>query len=110
MPIIIKYNQPPAKEREKKVTILDAPGVEVGQAVEWKVGNIAATITERDRAEICRALGVKQVKTAKCLTVKQMMNTKTCAQIIAYFKGRRGWSASWITKVHAALSAARGGV
>ena len=108
MPIIIKYNQPPAKEREKKITILDAPGVDVGRAVEWKVGNIAATITERDRAEICRALCVKQIKTAKCLTVKQMMSTKTCAQIITYFKGRRGWSESWITKVHAALSKAKG--
>lgn len=108
MPIIARFDKPAPKEREKKITILDAPGVAVGMGIEWKVGNIPNEITERDRIEVCKALGVKQIKKAKCLLIKQMMITHTCAQIVAHFKGRRGWSESWITKVHSALSKPKG--
>jgi len=91
--------KPPAPK-----SLTDAHGVVEGNGIAWQHGNAPTTLTGAEKKEICRALGVKQVKEAKALMIKRYMVTKSCAQIVAAFKGRKGWSESYITKVHSALS------
>mgnify|MGYP003440106844 FL=1 len=85
-------------------SLTDAHGVVEGNGISWQHGNAPTTLTGAEKKEICRALGVKQVKEAKALMIKRYMVTKSCAQIVAAFNGRKGWSESYITKVHSALS------
>lgn len=92
------------RETPREKSLLNAAGVQVGQAIEWAHGNMPSSLTERERRNICAALGVKKINEPRCLEIKRCMATMTCARIVKHFKGRRGFSESWITKVHAALS------
>lgn len=94
--------------REKRVALSDVPGVAVGGSIEWAHGNVPTELTDRERSAICEALGTKKINEPRCIQMKKMFLTLTCAQIAERMKGRRGWSYSALTKVHAALSAAKG--
>lgn len=92
----------------KKSTLFDAPGAEVGHAVEWSVGNLADALTEREIELIRLETGVKEVNTARALAVKRLMPTHSIAQIAKSFRGRKGYGQRTIAGLHAALSKAKG--
>jgi hypothetical protein len=92
----------------QKNSLLDAVGLKVGQAIVWEHGNVPESLTERERRLICQRLNVKRINEARCLQIKRLSATLSCAKIVEKFKGKRGYSESYITKVHAALSAAKG--
>lgn len=100
----------PGKEsiQEKRVALSDVPGVAVGKSIVWEHGNVPTKLTGRERDAICEALGTKKINEPRCIQMKKMFLTLTCAQIAQKMKGRKGWSYSTLTKVHAALSAAKG--
>ena len=96
------------RPQPQKNSLLDAVGLNVGQAIVWEHGNMPESLTERERRLICQRLNVKRINEARCLQIKRMSATMTCAKIVEQFRGKRGYSESFITKVHAALSAAKG--
>ena len=107
---VVTYHHAPAKKKaeEKKLTILDAPGVEAGKAIEWKVGNLenCNTLTPAEVAAIKKKTGCKTVKTFRALEIKRMMRTRTDAQIAKALR----CSERTVWGIRAALSACRGGV
>lgn len=105
-------NAPAAKERPApKVTILDAPGIEVGKAIEWSVGNAASGLTARERALILEKTGAKKMTGAqevRALAVKNLMTTNSITQIARRFRGRKGYGLRTVAAIHAAISQAKG--
>jgi hypothetical protein len=105
MKLQITHN-PKAKAAEKHApkSLIDAPAVVTeqtgGMVVVWGEG--APTGLTSDEIEAVRKAGHRLFKGE---AVKALMGHKTCAQIVAHFKGRRGYSASTIRHIHAALSA-----
>lgn len=65
-----------------------------------------ATPTTLTEAEIkaVRAAGFRPFKGE---AIKALMGHKSCAEIVRHFKGRRGFSASTVRHIHAALAASR---
>lgn len=84
------------------------PGVQKGGAIVWAHGNAAEYLSNAERAALLECCGWKDVHEGKALRVKELMPSKTCAQIIAHFRGRKGWKESTIKNIHRALSRAAG--
>ena len=76
--------------------VTEQPG---GIVVEWGTDTPAA-LTEAEIKAV-RAAGFRPFKAE---AVKALMGHKTCAEIVRHFKGRRGFSASTVRHIHAALS------
>jgi len=101
--------RPPAQHKKSLIEAYGISVVEDGvQRVVWNHGNMPAELTEREKVEIKRMLGVKSINDPRCLEIKRMAVTMTAPQIVKAAKGRRGWSKSMVTKVLAALSRAKG--
>lgn len=107
-----KYTEEVRKERPgPKPTILDAPGIQMGKAIEWSVGNTSSELTAREKALILQKTGLKKLTGAqmiRALNVKNMMPTNSISQIARRFKGRKGYGLRTIAAIHAALSEAKG--
>lgn len=103
-----KEQPAPRPEPVKKQSLLTIDGIEVGQSIVWDTGAIPDRLTDAERREICKRLGVKRVNEARCLQIKRCAATMSVNRIVRLFKGRTGFSESTIQKVHAALSAAKG--
>lgn len=97
--------QPKAQPR-RVPTLADAPGVVVngGLTIEWAATNQGANLTPQELDAVRRETGAKSVNTVKILQIKALMRTKTCAQIVAHFRGRKGYRERTIKRYHAALS------
>lgn len=84
-------------------SLLTAKGVVTEQTggivVEWGT-NAPTTLTEAEIKAV-RAAGFRPFKGE---VVKALMGHKSCAEIVRHFKGRRGFSASTVRHIHAALS------
>lgn len=95
----------------KHPTLADAPGVVVndGRTIEWAATNAGADLTAQELDAVRKETGMKSVNTVKVLQIKALMRTKTCAQIVAHFRGRKGYRERTIKRYHAALSKAGGG-
>lgn len=106
-----KKKSAPAQPR-KSPTLADAPGVVVnnGLTIEWAATNAGADLTAQELEAVRKEAGVKSVNTVKVLQIKSLMRTKTCAQIVAHFRGRKGYRERTIKRYHAALSKVGGGV
>lgn len=101
-----------APARPKRVpTLADAPGVVVnnGLTIEWAATNAGADLTAQELEAVRKETGMKSVNTVKVLQIKALMRTKTCAQIVAHFRGRKGYRERTIKRYHAALSKFGGG-
>lgn len=79
--------------------VTEQPG---GIVVEWGTDTPAA-LTEAEIKAV-RAAGFRPFKAE---AVKALMGHKTCAEIVRHFKGRRGFSASTVRHIHAALAASK---
>lgn len=102
--------QKPAAQPTKRPTLADAPGVVVndGLTIEWATTNAGANLTAAELENVRNEAGVQRLNTAKVLQIKALMRTKTCAQIVAHFRGRKGYRERTIKRYHAALSKAGG--
>lgn len=84
-------------------SLLTAQGVVTEQTggivVEW--GTDAPTTLTDAEIKAVRAAGFRPFKGE---AVKALMGHKSCAEIVRHFKGRRGFSASTVRHIHAALS------
>jgi hypothetical protein len=98
----------PAQRRAGKKTLLDASGVQVGQAIEWAHGGNASEITDAERRALLECCGWKEVRYWKALAVKSLMATKSCAEIVRHFRARKGMKESTVKNIHRALSKAAG--
>lgn len=70
-----------------------------GIVVEW--GTDAPKALTEAEIKAVRAAGFRPFKAE---AIKALMGHKTCAEIVRHFKGRRGFSASTVRHIHAALS------
>ncbi len=102
--------KPRPAQPTKRPTLADAPGVMVndGRTIEWAATNAGADLTAQELENVRKETGIKSVNTAKVLQIKTLMRTKTCAQIVAHFRGRKGYRERTIKRYHAALSKAGG--
>lgn len=102
--------QKPAQPR-RVPTLADAPGVVVnnGLTIEWAATNQGANLTPQELEAVRKEAGAKTANAAKILQIKALMRTKTCAQIVAHFRGRKGYRERTIKRYHAALSKVGGG-
>ena len=91
-------------------TLVDAPGIQVNDGLtwEWAATNVGADLTAQELEAVRNETGIKSVNAAKVLQIKALMRTKTCAQIVAHFRGRKGYRERTIKRYHAALSKAGG--
>lgn len=81
-------------------SLLNAQGVITDNGtVVW--GEITPTALTDAEIKAVRAAGFRPFKAE---AVKALMGHKTCAEIVRHFKGRRGFSASTVRHIHAALS------
>ena len=101
----------PKQERTqtKTPTLANAPGVKVGLSIVWEHGNKSDGLTPVEVQTIRKETGHKSLNDFRILQIKNLMQTKTCAQIVAHFRGRKGYSERTIKRYHAALSKAGGG-
>jgi hypothetical protein len=90
----------------KRPTLADAPGVVVngGLTIEWAATNAGADLTAAELENVRKRTGLKSLNAAKVLRIKTLMRTKTCAQIVQHFAGRKGYCERTIRRYHAALS------
>lgn len=106
-----KSAQPkPRKIQSKTPTLADAPGVKVGLSIEWSHGNRSDELTPQEVAAIMRETGCKTVKTFRAVAIKNLMLTKTPAEIVRHFKGKKGYKERTIRGICSALSKCGGGV
>lgn len=102
----------PGKRQEKKQitrpiqkpTLADAQGIQVGKSIEWAHGNGSDNLTPEQLEFVRRETGVKSLPTVLVVQIHTLMRTKTCAQIVAHFAGRKGRTERTIKRYHAALS------
>lgn len=105
--MIIYSSEAKRRIRDKPKSLLDSSGVQVGQSIEWGYENSAIDITKEERNNLLKCCRWKEIKTAKVLAVKKLMQTKTCSQIVRHYQGRNGWKKSTIKNIHRALSSKR---
>jgi len=88
-------------------SLLNAPGADMGNGViEWGGSEALTGLTEREVELVKKKLGVKRVNYIRTLAVKSLMKSKSCAEIVRHFRGRKGYRESTIKHTHAALSQA----
>lgn len=92
------------QQRIKKPSLLTAPGVLEGKAIVWGVSNVCAELTEQEIEAIKKHTGRKTVNYVRAMAIKSLMQSKTCAQIVRHFRGKRGYGQTTIKNIHAALS------
>lgn len=88
-----------------------APGFVVngGKTIEWGCGTgQILELSELERRLICQKCGLKKAPEARALNIKRLMQHKTAAQIVAHFRGRKGYGERMVYGIHAALSEAIG--
>lgn len=102
--------KPRPAQPTKRPTLADAPGVVVngGLTIEWAATNAVSNLTATELENVRKETGVQHLNTAKVLQIKALMRTKTCAQIVAHFRGRKGYRERTVKRYHAALSKAGG--
>lgn len=97
-------------KRVQRKSLITAPGVQVGKSVVWGASNVCAELTEAEIEAIKKYTGRKKVNYVRALAIKSLMQSKTCADIVRHFRGKRGYSERTIKGIHSALSKAGGGV
>ncbi len=102
----IKQHRP----QTKMPTLADAPGVKVGLSIEWAHGNRSDELTPEEVAAIRLETGCKTVKTFRAIQIKNLMRTKTPAEIVRHFRGKHGYRERTVRGICSALSKAGGGV
>ena len=93
----VKKEERPALENAN--VIEERPGVFV-----WAHGSGDKPLTPAQLEFIRRETGCKSLNVVRIQAIKAMMRTKTCAQIVAHFRGRKGYKERTIKRYHAALS------
>lgn len=106
---MILFSKPARKATQSRgskapKTLLDAHGVREGGSMVWAHGNAPTGITQQERESIRRMMRTKEINEPLALAIKGLMLTRTRAQIVAHFRGRKGKSKSTIEKYYAALS------
>lgn len=103
-----KKNAPKPVQKRAARGLEDAPGfsVDEGRAIEWGGTSGKVTITPADIAAIKRHTGCKEVDMVKAMAIKSLMASKSCAQIVRYFRKRKGYGERTVKGLHAALSKA----
>lgn len=91
---------------EKKKSLFTVPGVQVGLAIVWGEENTCSELTETEIEAIKKHTGRKTVNRVRALAIKSLMQSKTCSEIVRYYRGKRGYSERTIKGIHAALSKA----
>lgn len=97
-------------QREKRPSLLTAQGVKVGLSIVWGESNVCNELTELEIEAIKKHTGRKKVNYVRALAIKSLMQSKTCADIVRQYHGRRGYSERTIKGIHAALSRSGVGV
>ena len=98
------------RPQTKTPTLADAPGVRVGLSIEWAHGNMSEQLTPDEVEAIRRETGCKTVKTFRAVQIKNLMRTKTPAEIVRFFKGKHGYRERTVRGICTALSKCGGGV
>lgn len=94
-------------EVRQRPNLFSAPGHEQRAGViEWGGSECLTGLTEREVDLVKKKLGTKSVNYTRTLAVKSLMQSKTCAQIVQHFRGKKGYRESTIKHTHAALSQA----
>ena len=106
--IIISESERQATEPQRdRPSLLKAPGSKVGPtSIEWGGTEALTGLTDREVELVKKKLGTKSVNYIRTLSVKSLMKSKTCSEIVQYFRGKKGYRESTIKHTHAALSQA----
>lgn len=104
----MKKERPQKSQPRKVPTLADAPGVKVGMSIEWAHGNRSDELTAEEIESIRRETGCKTVNTFRAIQIKNLLLTKTPAEIVRHFKGKRGYRERTVRGICSALSKARG--
>jgi hypothetical protein len=93
-------------KRERKVPGLESvPGVRVGLAIEWASGNTASELTPAEVESIKRNTGVKRLNIFRAIQIKNLMHTRTDAQMAKQLR----CSPRTVWGIRTALLKSRGG-
>lgn len=104
----MKKERPQKSQPRKVPTLADAPGVKVGMSIEWAHGNRSDELTPEEIEFIRRETGCKTVNTFRAVQIKNLLLTKTPAEIVRHFKGKRGYRERTVRGICSALSKVRG--
>jgi len=95
-----KPGAPKSEAQKHAPSLLTAKGVVTDNGtVVW--GEATPTTLTEAEIKAVRAAGFRPFKGE---AIKALMGHKSCAEIVRHFKGRRGFSASTVRHIHAALS------
>jgi hypothetical protein len=99
----------PKQQQYKAPTLLDAPGAveNDGKTIVWGGAQSLYGLTSREIELVKQKLGTKSIDYIRTEQIKGLMASKSCAEIVQHFRGRKGYRSSVIKHTHAALSQAK---
>lgn len=106
MGFLTNSNTAEPEQWHKPTALVDAPGrlENDGKTIVWGGTSTITGLTDREIELVKKKLKTQTVDYLRTEQVKALMETKTCAEIVMHFRGKKGYRSSTIKHTHAALS------
>lgn len=107
--MIAKSDLTEKQAQYKAPTLLDAAGYFENdrKTIVWGGTESAHGLTPLEVELVKKSLRTKSIDFVRTQQIKSLMASKSCAQIVQHFRGKKGYKQSTIKHTHAALSQAR---